>query len=421
MRFTILLIAIIIGFTNVFINFRIGSISYVRLLSFCFFFLFFKSYIDELKTNLFFRSFNIFILSLAIIQVMMNFKLSIVEGIEFKPVIIGLIKNLSFIAFTFLVILIAKKDLKYFNYIIYVHLIILVFALLQHPLSPIASQITDFKRLLFVNPEEHVLIKLLNQETFIKYGMADKFRLSGPFSSPISLSYLLFSSFCLNIYLFFKLNKRFYFICATFIVFISFLTQTRSLILAEGFIILGLLIFNYSKRRNLYKIAFITVMFAFVLFQLNKQNDATNQSRFNNYEIDNRPLLWYTGLITVATHPFGVTSEQYDDIRSKMAIRFEDSHVKNLATHNGFINIGFNYTLLGYLIVILFFVFLLKSINQLEPKYKILFHLFIVGYILHIAFHNVFIFIDDYYILLVIAILNLQINSKNNSLNQLNE
>ncbi|MCP4971734.1 MAG: O-antigen ligase family protein [Arcobacter sp.] len=420
MRFTIILIAILIGFTNVFINFRIGSISYVRLLSLCFFFLFFKSYLSELKTNSFFKTFNIFIAVLAIIQVVVNLKLSIMEGVEFKPVLIGLIKNLSFVAFTFLAILIAKKDLKFINYIIYAHLIILVFALLQHPHSPISSNIMEFKRLLFVNPAEHVTRKLLNQETFIRHGMASKFRLSGPFSSPISLAYLLFSSFCLNVYMHFKLNKRFYFYTASFVLFISILTQTRSLVLAEGIIILGLLIYNYSKRRNLYKIIFFTVILSFTLFQLSKQN-TDDQNRLSNYQSDSRPLLWYTGFYTVLSHPLGVTDKQHDDIQDKMAIRLENHHVKELSTHNGFINIGFNYSIFGYLIVTLFFIFLLKKTNQLEPQYKILFNLFFLGYFLHSSFHNVFIFIDDYYILLIVVILNLQLGSNTNTLNHLNE
>lgn len=411
MRIIFILIAILIGVNQIFVNFRIGSISYERLLAFGFFFLFLKNYIHELKTNTFFRSFNIFIVVFALVQLVMNLKLSIINGVEFKPVLVGLIKSFSFIAFTFLILLLAKKDKKYLDYIIYTHIFIFVFALLQHPLSPIATIITDFKRILFGNIEnEYVARKLLKQVTYIQYGISDRFRLSGPFPSTINLSYLLFTSFCLNIYMLYNYKKRFYLISAAFVLIISLLTQTRSLILAEGFIIIGLLAFNYSAKRNLYKIGLVILSFTFILGYFTKQYNSSNQARSTFDVNDNRPLLWYTGLVAVVKHPFGITQKQYNEVRNVMYVRFEDPYVKVLAPHNGLVNIGLNYTIIGYIIIILFLVFLIKNINYLDKQFKTIFLLFIFGYFMHISFHNTFIFIDDYNILIVVILLNLQLN-----------
>ena len=83
MRLAYILIAILLGVDNVFISFRVGSISYDRLLEFVLFFLFFKSYLLEIKTNPFFKKYNTFLLLFTVLQALIGLRLAIAGKIEF--------------------------------------------------------------------------------------------------------------------------------------------------------------------------------------------------------------------------------------------------------------------------------------------------------------------------------------------------
>ena len=86
MRFVYIIIAILLAVDNVFILFRVGGISYDRLLEFLLFFLFFKSYLMEIKTNPFFKTWNTFLILFALLQLFINFKMAILGDIEFEVV-----------------------------------------------------------------------------------------------------------------------------------------------------------------------------------------------------------------------------------------------------------------------------------------------------------------------------------------------
>jgi O-Antigen ligase len=411
-----ILIAFLLATNNVFINFRVGFLSYDRLLEFIIFVIFIKPFINEFNTNSYFKKYTLFIILFAITQLLMNIKLVAFNNVESDVILKGFFKSFSFLVFSYLFLLIVKKDIKYLNLIIYLHLGICLFAILQHPTSPLSSEIHNIKMMLFKSAENNasLLKNLAGQEEYINLGMGNRFRLSGPFYSTITFSYFLFSTFILNLYMLIRTHMRFYILSLGFIILCSLLTQTRSLVLAQGFIIFFVYFFIHNSKLNSYKIAFTAIGLIFSIIFINKIENTLTQkdaSRLTNKSAkgDQRPLLWLTGIYAVTKHPFGVSKMQYDTIKKEMSLRYGMSGLQYLPSHNGFINVGFNYSFLGYFIIIGFFIFLYGYTNSFSKDFKYLFILFFLGYTIHSSFHNDYFFSSDYDVLMILMLLPLHL------------
>lgn len=369
-----------------------------------------------MQHNKFFRIYNLFILALAFLQLLMNLKLVAFNGEEADIIQESFFKCISFIVFSFLFYLIVKEDLKYLKLIVFIHLGICLFAILQHPLSPLSSQIHDIKLALYsgIENDESLLKKLTNQELYIDLGIGSRFRLSGPFAGSITFSYFLMSTFFLNLYLYFRSQSKFFLFSIAFIILCSILTQTRSLVLAQATMLMGLFLFIHNVRLNSYKVIFTIIGLVLSLFYIDRIEaalTAPDASRLTNLsdEGSDRPLLWYTGAYAVFNHPFGITDDQYDKVRQKMYEKTGSGAVLYMPSHNGFINTGFNYTIFGYFVLIAFFIFLIRYTNRLSKDYRYLFYLFFIGYSIHSCFHNNYIFYSDYDIYMVLMLLPLQL------------
>lgn len=404
-------IALLLAVNNVFINFKVGPISYDRILEFAFFFLFINTFLEEIKYNRYFRIYNLFVLVLATLKLFMNLKLVAFDNVDSEIILKSLIKCFSFVAYSFLFLLIVKENIKYLNIIIAVHIGICIFAILQHPLSPLSGQVHQIKMFLFSNveAEEGIAKRLSDQELYIDLNISNKFRLSGPFASSITLAYFLLSSLFLNIYMYFRTTKRIYIFTILFIILCSSLTQTRSLVIAEALIFLGIFIFINNEKFNSYKIILTISLLVASLFFINKiesaltAGDTTRLANLN--DSGSRPLLWLTGIYAIANHPFGISDVQYQKIREDMYNQFNNESLLYNPSHNGFINVGFNYTFIGYFVMFFFFKFIYRYIKQLSFSYKVLFTLFFLAYVLNSFFHNNFIFYTDYDVYMVLMLI----------------
>src|SRR5690606_38084357 len=152
-----------------------------------------------------------------------------------------------------------KKNIRYVNIIVFIHLFICLFAFLQHPISPLAGQMLEIKKLLYVveNADDKVLGVLSKEETYISGGFVDRFRLAGPFSTTINFAYFSVSSVIINFYLYIRYKKRYYLALLIILFIASILTQTRSLLLAEISLVFGYLFFAPHKRHAIYKMTII--------------------------------------------------------------------------------------------------------------------------------------------------------------------
>tara|TARA_R100001369_G_scaffold85726_1_gene119631 strand:- start:4436 stop:5728 length:1293 start_codon:yes stop_codon:yes gene_type:complete len=404
-----ILIAILLAVDNVFIRFRIGGLSYDRLLEFILFFVFFKVYLSETIENPFFKKWNRFIILFALLQLVINFNLAIWGKIDFEVVYTDFVKCFSFLVYSFLFLLLVKKDIKYINIILFVHFLICIFAFLQHPLSPIASQMMEIKKMLYsTGNAEDILSKLGLEETYVEGGFANRFRLSGPFNSSISFSYFAISSFILNLYMYLRFKKKIYIFFLGTLFIASVLSQTRSLLLAEICLVFGYMFFAPSKRQSIIKLVMVAGALAAIIFVYVGQDMlSTGESRITKISSkgDNRPLLWLTGIYTVIKHPFGITEQEYVEARKEMFVAFGDRGILQLAAHNGLINVGFHYSIFGYVLFFFFVLFLLRQINELEPKYVIFFRLTLFAYLIQASFHNNFILSSDYPYLMILILI----------------
>lgn len=411
MHLIYIIISLLLAIDNIFIKYKVAGISYDRLLEFFFFFVFFKTYLKELHTNPFFRKWNIFIVILAIIQLLANLKMGIEGAIEFKVIYTSFIKCFSFIVFSFLFLLVAKKNIRYVNIIVSIHLLICLFAFLQHPISPWAGQMLEIKKLLYAieNTDDKVFGALSREETYISGGFADRFRLAGPFSSTISFAYFALSSFIINFYLYLRYKKTYYLALLIILFLASILTQTRSLLLAEICLVFGYLFFAPHRRHAIYKMTIIIgALFSLIVIysyrNIITDEDSRMASLNSGGETDVRPLLWTTAIYAVLKNPFGLSQEDYQEARVEMFREFGHPGILFLMPHHGVINIGFNYTFFGYIIFLWFTLYFLNYINFLDPKIKVFFRLAIISYIIHTSFHNNFVLDSDYPFVMVIML-----------------
>lgn len=425
-HFIYIVIAVLIGINNIFINYKVSLISYERLLEFMIFGMFIKSFLDEYRQNGYFRKYTHYILLFAVLQLLMNLKLVAFDNAESKTIFIGFFKCSSFLVFSYLFLLIAKADDKYINIVIGIQVAICFFALAQHPVSPISGEAHNLKLMFFKGTEDdaELMKNLNNQEMYIQLGLGERFRLSGPFGNSISFSYFLISAFLINLYMYIKTHKRIYILTTGLVVVCSLLSQTRSLVLGEAFILLGVFFLVHNSKINSYKIIFTILGLAASLFFINKFDamfSGGESSRLTKFDDkgSNRPILWLTGLTAVANHPFGVSDDDYNIVRRRMYDRYGSQNVLYQSSHNGLINVGFNYTIFGYLAIIAFYIFNIKYIRKLSKDFKYLMLLFIGGYSIHALFHNDYIFFADYTVLLVYMLIPLQLSIENSKQNAL--
>lgn len=413
-----ILIAVLLAVNNIFINFRIGNLSYDRLLEFGLFFLFFKSYITELRENSFFRKYNLYIILFAIVQFLMNIKLVMFNGAETKIIYVSFVKCFSYIVFSYLFLLIVKENTKYLNIIIAIHLGICVFGLLHHPISPLSSQVHQIKTSLYkgVEGNEGLSKKLTGQDRYIQEGISNRFRMSGPFPSPIPFAYFLLSALFLNLYMYLRSNKKIYLFNLSIILLCSFMSQTRSLILAEVVMIMIFWVFINNKRINTYKVGIVITVLALAVLYVNRPSSSVQtgeSSRMTKFN-DRRELLWITGMYAIAKHPFGISKEQYAEVRREMYYITGSLTVLYMPSHNGFINTAFNYTVIGYFLMIGFCIFIYKRTKPLSKNYRIIFNTFYIAYIINATFHNNFLFYSDYTVYMVLMLITIHYQYEKN-------
>ena len=150
-KIVFIIIACLLATNNIFSNYKLGPISYTRLIEFMIFFAFFNSFIKEFSENSYFRKYFLFVITFTVLQLFVNIKLVAFDGYETKMILEGFVKSISFGVFSFLFYLLIKSNIKYLNIILIIHFIICLFALLQHPFSPLSSEVHELKKLLFTH------------------------------------------------------------------------------------------------------------------------------------------------------------------------------------------------------------------------------------------------------------------------------
>src|SRR5690606_14949160 len=114
----------------------------------------------------------------------------------------------------------------------------------------------------------------------------------------------------------------------------------------------GYLFFTPAKKHALYKLGLITAGLAGIIFLYTTRDivlDGSSRLTKVSGQSDSRPLLWMTGVYTVFNNPFGVSEQEYSQARKEIFFSFGNPVVLLMSTHNGFLNLGFHYSIFGYI------------------------------------------------------------------------
>jgi hypothetical protein len=419
MKVLYIIIACLLGLNNVFINYKVGGISYDRLIELVLLCVLVKDFIRNLAANRFFAKFILFIGLFFLLQLFVDLRLAMTDVIDVETVMRDIARFISFVAFAYLFLFIINRDIRYINIVLFFNFCSFLFAAAQHPSSPVAQQVYEIRQKLFASvDQEDVQENIATEEEYIESDLGARFRVSGPFNTPINLAYLLLSSFFLSAFMYHRKKRSIYLINCIFIVFVSLLSQTRSVILAELLFTGGLLFYiQNAKLRVFFRAALCIGVAAAIVFAAGKSFDDEGSGdpksrllKFND-EGSDRPLLWLTGLYAIGTHPFGMSPNQYMQAKKEMYLFFKSPSILMVEAHNGFINLGFHYTIIGYIVFGVFAVFLVKATRKLRPPESTMFGLFLLAYIWNAAFHNNFIFDSDYDVLMVVTLLCFEANA----------
>lgn len=409
-------LAILIGFESVFITFRVGGISYDRLILLLLFFCLFLSYLKDYSSIIFLKRLSNFFLLFLLLKLFSNLYLNLSVQYDFTVTIKDMVKQFNYIAYAYMLFLIySSVNIRAIKVITCIQISICLFGILIHPLSPISSQLFVFKEFLFANAPEEFAAKAVSDElAYVEGGYAERTRLSGPFRSSIRFSYFAFSAFCFNLFWFYR-NKGKFFLIAVFLILIcSLLSQTRSLLLGEFLVICGFLYAKFQNRNYLQKGVFAGLMFLLGLgiftiskgFVFESASKSTETSRLSSVSAkgDSRPYLWFSGIYTAFRFPFGSDITQKEMAKHEAYLITGSEDILYLPPHNGVINIGTNFTVFGYLGFLALITWLVSYLKDRDYKDKILFISFYLGYLAQISFHNEVILLTDYFIVNVIML-----------------
>src|SRR5690606_16171239 len=119
----------------------------------------------------------------------------------------------------------------------------------------------------------------------------------------------------------------------------------------EMIMVVGYLFFVPVNKNKLYKVKIVVlaiVGFLFLYVVKLGNNGLMGDSRLatvsSEGKKDSRPYLWLTGLYTAVKHPLGISEADYNEVRQEMFQTYGLSHILKYPSHNGLINIAFQYS-----------------------------------------------------------------------------
>lgn len=412
--FILYLIAVSIGLNNIVVGFKLAAISVDRWLQILIFLIFLKYFMKDLKDDSL-RMVQIFIGSLFFL-ITFKYLSILLQGDDvssYTRFFRDIVRVGMYGLFLQLVYHILKKDLNTINVILFIMFLAFLMAFFQNPLTPY-TDLSQHARLDYFsrNMKE---IDLFIYKAFLDNINTKFMRVSGPYGQTITLSYSLVASSILTAYMYFKTSKGIYLLLEFFIFVVAIMTLTRSAVLAI------LIMLFYLLQKNKFLLFFLLLLF--IVFYIN----AEQMGLFENLSLFSRVVsadessngkIWValTGIVTLLLHPFGVTSSNYSDTKEWMYTLFHNRDILHFPSHNGLINLGFEYTTLVYIPFTFLAIYLVKKSRSLPREDRKFWFYAALSYFIQQSFHNNGIFYVDFSILIVLALFlkELKFSNKNN-------
>jgi len=390
-----------LAFEGVFSTVSVAGIGISRFIEFIFFLSFSKYFIRDMYKN---KVILITVKLMILFGIFLCLKIFVVFILqtEVETKILTTFVRLFFIIFPFYSVyfLMNRYGIIIIKMILLLNFPIMLIGWFQSDITPFTEFGWYIKETFF--PWSQVF---LENESFRK-------RVTSVYTFSIPLAYTITVNILLTTYLFVKTKSNIYFIYFLFLGSVAVFTLTRSVVLSWiAMFLYYLFIFLMNKRVNVIKrVLTIILITIFSIYAINIYND--NAKRFSRItttkgtSAQGRVPLLLTGAYTLIVHPFGVSTNDYDFEKKEMYQIFHVEDILNFPAHNGLINIGFEYTTFGLIVFLLYILIIYRILkNYFSKEMYIYFTYAFFVYMANSFFHNNFIFIQDFYVLIFLGIL----------------
>lgn len=409
-------IALLLGLNNILIGYKIFGISVDRLLELFIFIYLIKFFIFNIKKNYHFNLVFRIILLLIIFKLFNFFSIILQNGdVTFLELTREITRPIFMFIFFSLAYYLFQKDEKYIKYTFVVYMLAFTLAFFQNYLTPYTREALEIKLLFFANNMQGEFAeKFLSTANSSSFNLDNYLgRITGPYGQTITLTYSLITAALLLAYYYYKTKKIAYYFMYLFVMIIGILSLTKSVIIPTILLFILISFFNIKLSKKIFTFLILLLISVFLsVFTLNN-NYFERIFDFSDQSSSGRFPLAITGLVALLKYPLGITDDNYYKVKEEMFLIFHHKNILYNDAHNGFINFGFNYTLLGYFILFYFIFKIAKSVNRhLTKKDKIFWFLLFLFYSIHQSFHNTAFLVDDFNIMILLALL---VNKLDNS------
>jgi hypothetical protein len=387
-----------LAFQGVYSNTSFAGVGINRIVEFVFFAFVAKSFLVDMQHN---KVITMTVRLLAIFGLLLCLKIFVIFVFE-AEIDMSLFKDLirlPFIIFPFyLVFYLMNRGVKIVQLLLLINFPIMLVAFFQAQITPFTDLAWDLK---------------FNTFGANSVGIDDtpwfRARVTGLYPTSITLAYALVSNIILSSYLYVKSRNSLYLLYFFFLGLICFLSLTRSAVLSWAIMLLYLGYKSLMVESLIQKVVAAGVLSALLLYGLNVYTENISTfSRVTSTEdksAEGRIPLALTGIYTLAHYPLGISETSYSAAKKEM---FDIFHVANILiyeSHNGFINIGFEYTLFGLFFFALYLWLLHSMIKKhFSKELQGFFRVSFFAYAANAFFHNNIIFIQDFSALSVLAL-----------------
>ena len=403
-------IAVTVGLNNIVIGYKVAGISIDRIMQIFIFIFIFKHFTKDLKDkNL--KFVEIIILWFLILIIFNNFSLLIQneDKITLMTFTRDTIRVFMYGIFTYLVYYLLKNDMKKLNIILLIQFSAVLLAFFQNPMTPL----TDWSQQLKMN---YFLVNMMQADqewynAFMDDTNYNFMRVSGPYGQVVTMSYTLVVSAILTTYMYLSTNKKIYIYFLLFLFLVSVMSLTRS---AVGGIFIMLLFI--AGKEKVYFIGLLALGIIYMLFfgdfDYSNLDNYTRVISTDDTSAQGKVPIWITGIATIIMYPFGITDMDYMSVKELMYSIYKNEDILRYPSHNGIINLGFQYTILGVFLFVYFIYRLCKMSNILTKKERKFWLFAFFAYLFQQSFHNNGIFYVEFNVLIILALYLVEINSK---------
>ncbi len=399
LNYIFFILSISVGLNNIVIGYKIFGVSLDRILQLIIFVFFCYLYTDLLNKKAT-RNLMMMVLSLLLLYMFTQLSLSIQgEIIQVTDIIRGLVRTFTYFAFVFVIVVSLDKYPKTIPIILSVYFLAFILAFFQNSLTPFTSFAQELRAIFFSNNMKASDFDIYNG--FLEDEGRNFMRVTGPYGQTITLSYALVSAAIIATYKYVTNSKITYVLYVIFCLVVAIMTLTRSAVLA----IMILLFFIFFKdRRSIYAflisifITIITLLLAgddLILFERVISADESSSGKLG---------LLVAGVSALLIHPFGVTESNYYNTKVWVYELFQNPEILKYPSHNGLVNLGFEYSSLVYIPLCLFFYSYYLLGRRFNKNERVFWIAAMFSFFAQQSFHNNGIFYVEFNILIVLSI-----------------